>query len=153
MSENKFGFRIVNIDIFRKLVEPKPSDLNELNFTFDIATESGVLKEQELVLSFVKTDIREGNNLQIFATFTIVCIFQILSFADNVTLSKDGLYILNEELEKYLKSVAISTSRGVIWSELRGTYLHNAVMPVIDISTLKKTNEMQFFNEKGEFIK
>lgn len=35
-----------------------------------------------------------------------------------------------------LKGVGHSTMRGKIFSEVRGTYLHAAVFPLIDIATL-----------------
>ena len=53
---------------------------------------------------------------------------------------KENKYEVPEELEIVLKSAGISTSRGIIFSELEGTYLQGIILPLVDIASLVKKN-------------
>jgi hypothetical protein len=43
----------------------------------------------------------------------------------------------NFDIENLLKSIAISTMRGIIFSDLRGTILHNAILPLVMADSFK----------------
>jgi hypothetical protein len=152
MAENRFGFQFKNIDIVYKAVAPRPVDFQGGEFSFDINAEASIRTEEQQIFVFVKINVRDAQKPQVLATFTIVNIFQIFNFAEAVTQNEHGLFVIDTELDRYLKSAAISTLRGVIWSELKGSYLHFAVLPVIDVVSLKNVPERHILSENGELL-
>ncbi len=46
--------------------------------------------------------------------------------------------IIPDSLSEILNSVSISTTRGVMHSTLKGTFLNNAILPIIDTKALLK---------------
>ncbi|MGN6418451.1 MAG: hypothetical protein ACTHMC_13235 [Pseudobacter sp.] len=151
MATEKFGFRIVNVDIVYKAMAPRPAEINGELYAFEVFAETSVHKDQQLVFTFVKTNIREENGTDVLAAFTVVCVFSIADFEHKVILNKDGLYEIDQSLENALKNFSIGTTRGVLWSELKGSYLHNVLLPVIDISTLSVKTDRQIFDDDGKF--
>ncbi len=120
-------------------------------YNFEVTTESSLQKDNHNIFIFVKVNLSEEPERAIhLASFIFVCIFEIENYDEVVTLNDNGLYTIDYDLEMYLRSASISTSRGIIWCELKGSYLHNAVMPVIDVRSLQNLTGRQIINEKGE---
>ncbi|GAB2683464.1 hypothetical protein GCM10027037_00360 [Mucilaginibacter koreensis] len=57
-------------------------------------------------------------------------------------VSPKTLESLPADLQLAVNTIAISTSRGLLFSRLRGTALHNAVLPLIDASNFS-ANEVK----------
>lgn len=77
------------------------------------------------------------NNFQL-AFFKTALVFEIFEFDEIFKNVGEDKYDIPVGLEILLKSAGISTTRGIIYSEVRGTYLHGAVLPLIDMATLIK---------------
>jgi len=131
------SFRIIAVDLVTKVMLPRPKE----NFTgevfaFDIKTEASVHTQNKHLLQFVTVKIREDGKELILGTFTIVCIFDVPNLDEQIKPDENDKYIIQKDLDLFTRSVAISTMRGVMWSELKSSYLHFAVLPVIDVSTM-----------------
>ena len=95
-----------------------------------------IVPEQKFVLVLTETSIIHVTHNKQVAKFKILCSFEIGDF-DNIFIKKDNnTYNTPIELEVILKSTGLSTIRGIIHSEVRGTYLHGIVLPLIDVNTL-----------------
>lgn len=115
-------------------MEPSPAQELTGTFLFDIKAETKVNMERKFVMPYIYIDIRIDSFPNVLAKFTIACVFEIQNFETAVTINDQNLYVVLQELDMTLRSAAIATSRGVIYSELRGTHLHNAIMPLVDIT-------------------
>ena len=58
-----------------------------------------------------------------------------------VTIIEEKNFKLTEELKDVLNSISISTTRGVMFSTFKGTYLHNALLPVVDARQMVNEKE------------
>ena len=68
-------------------------------------------------------------------------IFEVENFADFIN-EENGDVNLPEILSNSLNSITLSTVRGLMFSGFKGTFLHNAILPVIDPNSLiKKENQ------------
>ena len=129
-TEIKFG--AIEL-ISKKLVTRPPREVlpAEYGFTFKV----GINASSERKLAIVVTEIgieliADSTEL---AKFHTAMFFEFLDF-ESVFTTADGVkYEMPIELEILLKSVSLSTTRGIVYSEVRGTYLHEAVLPLIDI--------------------
>jgi hypothetical protein len=140
MDSQIINYRIIGIDIVDKSMSAVPKDLKggDVQFFFDIRVEVKVSVENKLVVPFVHIKVREGESNLALATIGVSCHFEIQDFEAHIKLNEAGLYAIPPILETSLKQIAISTARGVLYSELKGTYLNNAVLPIISVASLKK---------------
>jgi hypothetical protein len=58
-------------------------------------------------------------------------------------MTSENLAEINEAFAETLNSISISTTRGVMFSELKGTILHHAFLPIIDVKALQKQTPVE----------
>ena len=133
MSEEQLEFRFSGIQVMSKNVypldegKPVPSI-----FAFEIKVEPRIQPEQALVIMNVMVTIKDNDNPdKICADFMVWCAFQVVDFEKFIIKNADGNYLIPDGLDQTIKPVSISTVRGVIYSDLKNTYLHQTIMPVI----------------------
>ncbi len=138
MDDIKIALRFVGLYIVSKEMSEMPLDLSLTPvFNFDIRVESKVQAPRNLILSVVHVSISELNKPLKLANISTACLFEITDFINVVKPNEAGLYVIPEQLEALIRPVSISTTRGIIYSEFRGTYLNNAIMPIIFMDTFK----------------
>lgn len=141
MNEPLINFRFAEIQIISKSLSQPPINGIKGNVSFDIKYEIKVQAENKIVIGFVTIGVREEEKkTEYLANFNLAYIFEIIDFSNVIKLTQENLYHVPQQLEDTIKQVGISTSRGVVFSELRGTYLHNYIMPVIDIQAFNTSN-------------
>jgi hypothetical protein len=130
-----------------KAIEILESNLHKTNvpiegdtvFQYDISLEQRIgLKECLMnVICGVEiwTEIRD-QQLASLKTGFIYTVENLESYWDK----KSGKPILPEDFRVSLNSVALSTSRGILFSFLKGTYLHSAILPVVNPYAFKIEN-------------
>lgn len=101
-------------------------------FNFSISIESRADTVNKLVFVIVHVEIKNDDLSAVFGTLSVSCIFEIVNFKDVVKIDSDGKVNIPEQLTETLNSISISTTRGVMFSTFKGTFLHGAVLPVID---------------------
>jgi hypothetical protein len=101
-------------------------------FNFSISIESRADTVNKLVFVIVHVEIKNDDLSAVFGTLSVSCIFEIVNFKDVVKIEADGKVNIPEQLTETLNSISISTTRGVMFSTFKGTFLHGAVLPVID---------------------
>jgi len=138
-EEEPINFRFAAIQIISKsLAEVKPEIINKsFNANFDIKVDTRVNADLHFVIPFIMVKIRDGDESESLAEFTIACYFEVLEFDKFIKLNENDLYQVPAPLESILRPVSISTARGIIYSELRGTYLQNTIMPVVFMKDFK----------------
>lgn len=135
-------FRFAAIQIISKTLEPRPEKIEGI-FNFDIKAEIKVGESHNLVMPHIYVKIKDADNPNPLASFIIAFLFEVIEFSTLIKINENGLYDIPKELEDTIRPVSISTARGIIYSELRGTYLQNAIMPVVYMKDLKIEGDMQ----------
>lgn len=134
MSESEVRLQFKGIDLLSKSLTQRPDNYEGIEFNFDFRMEIKVNQSKELLIPLLNVWIKETNKDAILADFFIACIFHVVDL--NLVLTKqENSDFLNipTHLDLTIKSAAVSTARGIIYSELRGTYLASAIMPLMDI--------------------
>jgi hypothetical protein len=139
MSEEKIEFRFSGIQVMAKNLYPLAVNRPvPILFNFEVKVETRVQPEVGFVVMNVIVTIRDNDYLEtVCADFSVWCLFQIIDFDKFIKKTAGGEYLIPELLDKTIKPVSISTVRGIIYSDLRNTYLLNAIMPVIYITDFK----------------
>lgn len=123
--------KFTGINIVSKEFKEPPNQQVPQQFLFDIKVEAKVNAPMRLVMPHTYVGIRADNSTEYLAQFTIACYFEIGDFENLIRLNDKKQYVVPRDLDFTLRGAALSTSRGVIFSELRGTYLHNTILPLV----------------------
>jgi hypothetical protein len=129
--EQNISFRIEGIELLEyAIIAPDQIIEPQAVFKFDINIEHRFNLENNNVFVIVaihiflqETGIKVGNA-------KISCIYKVerlQNYVDNtnqVSFPQDFIISLN--------SISLSTCRGVIFALFRGTFLHNAILPIVD---------------------
>ena len=136
MNEPVAGFRLTGIELLDfKLNYPENPLPKKRSYDFKIHIKQQIDKDNKLVRVNPSVDVVmvDGEAQTNQASIKVSCVFEleeILSFTSDET----GEVELPERLVTSLNSIAISTTRGVLFSELKGTFLHGIYLPVVDTS-------------------
>ncbi len=130
-----WGFRA--IEIIQSVLNPLPKpELKEENFFFNIQVEQKIDAANKLIQVIVHIHIQSNEVENELASLSTLCMFYIENL--DALIEKGGEKMqLPDHFINTLSSIAISTSRGIIFTLFRGTYLHRAILPIIDPTQLK----------------
>lgn len=111
---------------------PSIPNLQLSNFNFNINLESKADSTNKLVFVIVSVEIRSEDQNHILGSLSISCIYNIVNFEQIIKIEPSGKLEIPQPLTEILNSISISTARGVMFSTFKGTFLHNAFLPIID---------------------
>jgi hypothetical protein len=132
-TENKdVKFQIKAIELLDlNIIYPKAPLLGEVVFKFNINVEIKILNEQSLIMAIVSVEVLDNVNLEKYGFLRLNCVYGIDNF--NLYLNpKTNIAEFPNQFMTAINSISISTTRGVMYSSFRGTFLQGATLPVID---------------------
>ena len=113
------------------LNHPKKHIPARMIFNFDIKLEHKIISDNNLIAVALTVDINDEQKSNKLGSIMASCIFEIPEL--KIYIDKNSnLPKLPEPFLTTINSISISTVRGVMFSQFRGTFLHNAILPVID---------------------
>ena len=110
---------------------PKKLIPAQMVFNFDIKLEHKILADNNFIVVVVSIDINNDKRDIKFGSIMVSCIFEIPELKEYID-PKNNAPKLSEEFLTTINSISISTVRGVMFSQFSGTFLHNAILPVVD---------------------
>lgn len=141
MDNEEIKFKISNIHIVSKHLEELKEE-NPIEYSWEISVETRVHADKDQIIPCVFANIKKvKEKSEYLAKFTVACIFEVEDFDKKILLNEANLYIIPSYFDNALKQIALSTARGVIFSEVQGTYLNNAILPVIFVDQMKETQQ------------
>ena len=136
MAKPDIKIKFQTINVLSKTMNPKPpGPFNDELFHFDINGHTIVQPEKKSLVSVVTVNIRELNKENVLASISIASEFLLENFEEILDHPKDNVYNIPIELDVLIKTMSISTARGVMFSEFKGTYLSKAILPIIFLPT------------------
>lgn len=132
-TEYPTGIKLTGIELLSSsLSRPELAGTDQGVFLFNVRIIHDVARDKRLVFVIVHVDIDSLEDKKNVGSIAVSLIFNIDNFEEVVTMRDDQNFILTDELKDVLNSIAISTTRGAMFSTFKGTYLHNAVLPIVD---------------------
>jgi hypothetical protein len=105
---------------------------NNNAFTFEIKTEIQLNQENKFIIVIISVQIfNESKDFQL-GSLTTNNIYFIENYESIVTQEGNGKVSIPDTIVTSLNSISISTTRGVMWNTFKGTFLHNAILPILD---------------------
>lgn len=130
MEPQNISFKLKNIELIQSNITPIDYVLSQdVIFKFTINIEHLINIKDNLIAIKPNIEIFTEENETILGTLTASLVFEF----DNLSA-----FVIENEIKLPLdiiiaiNSLSISTVRGIMFSTFRGTYLHNAFLPVID---------------------
>ena len=114
------------------LTLPANPDITVTNFNFNINIEIRSDTMNKLVFVIVHIDIKNDGHSEVLGALSVSCIFDIVNFEDVIKIEADGKVNIPQRLIETLNIISISTTRGVMFSTFKGTFLHSSILPIID---------------------
>jgi hypothetical protein len=110
---------------------PKQQIPAQMVFNFEIKIEHKILTDNNFIAVVVTIEINNGQRESKLGSIMVSCIFEIPELKEYID-PKNNTPELPEEFLTTINSISISTVRGVMFSQFGGTFLHNAILPVVD---------------------
>ena len=132
-------YQIKSIELVGLSITP-PKDLSAKTKTYqyNINIEHRIVPDKKWFLVMVTINILDDANNIKLGHVKVVVNFAINNFDDFLDASDKTKINLPEEMITVFNSISISTTRGIMFSQFRGTYLHNAILPIVDPKSFKK---------------
>ena len=128
-------FKIRSADIIEASLNAQKEKLpkNPI-FNFDIRLEHKINFEQQVILVDCCIQILHDKK-EIAGKFKAGCVFDVNNLEDLKNKENYSAADLPSQFVTTINSLTISTVRGMMLVFFRGTYLHNAILPIIDPSS------------------
>jgi hypothetical protein len=141
-TENKeiaAQFGLKGIELLNGVINTPPIPFAPItNYNFNINLESKVDATSEFIFVIVNIDIKTEDQSLTLGSLSVSCIYHITNFNEVVKLTIENRFQIPQALVELLNAISISTTRGVMFSTFKGTFLHNALLPIVDPSQLKQ---------------
>ena len=118
------------------LKHPSKEKLIPSQYHFNLNITHKINNEQKSVFVITNIDIFHEDRKTQLGNIRSSCIFEIPNFNEFIP-EKDNKPDFPEDMIHMLNSISLSTTRGVMFSKFRGTFLHNAILPIINPKILK----------------
>lgn len=103
----------------------------EANYEFNIQQEQKINVDKKSVIVFTTVKVLQPSNTQPLATVTVACGFAVPSFDTTVSLHASGEYLVQDDYATTIERIATGVTRGVLYSQLRGSYLQDFILPLL----------------------
>ena len=128
-----------NIEFHLKSIEmqevsfslPKQAMRENKTYHYNINIQHRINIEQKLIIVDTTIETLYQDKKTRLGLIKVACVFFMESLLDYRSEVNDKLVNLPENFITILNSVSISTTRGIMFSQFRGTFLHNAILPII----------------------
>ncbi len=138
-TADKIIFSFKGIEIVQSSLNLKPAhklDNKDEDFIFNIEVNQKIDASNKLVFVFVRILVLLPDMKEEVGSFTSLCVFNVENFHE-ISKPENEQESLPPHFMNTLSSVSISTTRGLMFTHFKGTYLHKAILPIIDPSLLK----------------
>ncbi|QEC45685.1 hypothetical protein [Pseudobacter ginsenosidimutans] len=126
------SYKLIEIDLISFTLLPKPAHkFSKADVEFNIRQELQMDPVKEMVTAFTLIYFREAGKKEFMASIEVACAFELKNIKK--LIKKDDVAkgsTISEELDTAMNRIAVATSRGILFSQLKGTYLHEYIMPL-----------------------
>lgn len=131
-------FQLRAVELHELVISRLAPGLQVNNFNFDIGIETNIDQNQKIVIASTRVRINADDKITELGKVHCACIFSVQNFEEVIVAKGNNTFELADSFAETINSIAISTTRGFMASELKGTILHYAFLPIIDVKTLAK---------------
>ncbi len=125
--ETKYQLKQIELNNFTLI---PPSEMPQ-EFEFDVQIKQRIQAKENLVVVSINLNINNPQNIAL-GNVSLLCVFEVENLEELVK-KKNSM----KDLGLVLNTITIATARGVMFGLFRGTFLHNAILPIVDVQMLQ----------------
>jgi len=138
-TDTAFGIKIRGIELLNgSLSRPEHAAKKLSTFLYNVRIVQDIDRNKKLVFIIVHVDIHSVEEKKDVGSISVSHIYELANFEEAVTILDEHNFKIPEPLNDILNSISISTTRGVMFSTYKGTFLHNAILPIVNPKQLEK---------------
>ena len=139
-NDNNFSIQLKKMNLLDvKLNQPEQPLPDNTKFNFNLNIAYNVNENKEIANIITTVQVFHQDNKTLLGSIKSNCAIFIQNLANYIDENKK--ISLPDELITSLNSLAISTTRGMMFSEFRGTFLHDAVLPLLNPKNVMNKKE------------
>lgn len=137
---------IIDIHILKSHLTIPPNLSGQIvnyDFSINIDHKMHMDKNQDEVFTTVEVFVSPINDKEtIVGEFNIGFHILVLGLGKHIEKSKSGSdkVLMPDNVTSVLNAIVYSTTRGIVFMETKGTFMHTAIMPVLDSSRFTEAN-------------
>jgi len=139
-KSKNINFQLKGIEILDSyLLSPPKNKRGTKEYHFNLGLEHKIANEQKVIFVLIKVEVFHEDKKTLLGSLRTSLNFVVDNFEEIIQKKdKNSKVIIPTEFIDILNSISISTLRGMMFCIFRGTFLHNAVLPIIAPKSLKK---------------
>ncbi|RFS26363.1 hypothetical protein DVR12_00820 [Chitinophaga silvatica] len=132
MSETQKKYVLKGIELMSFVMSEKAENFNEkkpvrINFT----QEQKINQAENIVFKYTTIEILDSEDTNVLIKLKVACSFFFLNFADVVNHNEKGEAVILHDVNMDLARICVGTARGILYTQLKGTYLKSAILPLL----------------------
>lgn len=136
MEQINVNFQLKGIELIAINLNHPQIPLNaERAYNFNINIEQRINNEEKLVIVTTSVDLIHELDNQCHASIKTSCIFLIENLQDFYSETNNQAN-LPDQFIITLNSISLSTTRGIMFSQFKGTFMHNVFLPIVNPSAI-----------------
>jgi len=135
--DNNIAFGLKGIEIINSVIKA-PAGRRELSvFAFDIQFKTNAIPQDNVVSIYADVVIRDHEKTDQLGQFSAMFHFAVDDLDKLVVIRELNQIEIPQTLISTFIGISASTLRGLMFGAFKGTFLHGAILPIVDITTLQ----------------
>lgn len=131
-AKQEKSLKIHGIELIAFSIQPRLAGKYQKDrFEFNIQQELKINPAKRLLIVFTTVTGKEIDKDQTLVNLQVACGFEIPSAGVSVKKDKEGNFTIPRDVQVAAGSIATATTRGILYAQLRGSYLQNAILPLL----------------------
>jgi hypothetical protein len=135
----QYELQIQSIELLKTSISlPTELSLTLQHVNFKIGIETKAEPENKHLFVIVSVDMRSKGLHKTLGSIVVSCMYSMVDYDLFVEVKPDGRIEMPLSLTETLNAQSIATTRGIMFATFKGTFLHHALLPMIDPRSLQQ---------------
>jgi hypothetical protein len=130
------GIELKGIELLNSSLNLPPAQAKVNEFRYNINLESKADTRNKLYFVVVAVDVKNDDQTIVYGSLIVSCIFQLENFDQVIQFDAENKLNVSQQFIDLVNTISVSTVRGIMFSIFKGTFLHNAFLPIVDAEQL-----------------
>ena len=140
-NKKQIPFQIKNIEILDINLNSPGQIVKEIKtYHYNINIQHRINENNRLIFVDTSIEVLHQDKKTKMGFLKVTCVYFVENLLDFKSSGDNKLFDLPDTFVNTINTISISTTRGIMFSQFRGTYLHNAILPIIDPIGFKADN-------------
>lgn len=138
MATKDIKFQIKGMEVLDiSFKHPEKQLPKESIFNFDINLQHKIIGEEKLIIVTAAISVNFDQEEKALGLIKVNYIYKVDNL-DDMQIKNSDKYDIPDSFITTLNSISLSTTRGIMYSHFKGTFLHNTILPIVDPGDFKK---------------